>query len=115
MNSATPPGHEQMRPLALSCTNHAVLARIGAGKEADIVDDLGERVTRLEDALVDFATLVTEGTIPRPSFLVGSAGEDAGKRLAIFIGAIQRERTQPRADTGVLWNTEGGRYGGTSR
>jgi len=79
------------------------------------VDHLSERVTRLEDALVDFATLVTEGTIPRPSFLVRSDGEDAGKRLAIFIGAIQRERTQSRADTGVLGKSEGGRYGGASR
>ena len=95
--------------------NHAVQTWKGAGKEADIVDDLSERVTRLEDALVDFATLVTEGTIPRPLFLVGSEGEDAGKRLAVFIGAIQTERTQSRGDTGIHWKTEGGRCGGTSR
>jgi hypothetical protein len=58
------------------------------------VDDLSERVTRLEDALVDFATLVTEGTIARPSFFVGAAAEDAGERFVAFTRALRREREE---------------------
>jgi len=56
------------------------------------VDDLSKRVTRLEDALVDFATLVTEGTIARPSLFVGAAAEDAGERFAAFVAAVRKER-----------------------
>ncbi|HMK99365.1 MAG TPA: hypothetical protein VK428_04180 [Acidimicrobiales bacterium] len=70
---------------------------LGATKEARIMDDLSERMTRLEDALADLATLVAEGTIPRPSFCVGSAAEEASERFVAFLGAVRRERGQSRA------------------
>ena len=60
------------------------------------MDDPSKRMTRLEDALVDFATLVAEGTIARPSLFVGAAAEDAGERFAAFVGPVRRESGQSR-------------------
>ena len=78
------------------------------------MDDLSKRVTRLEDALVDFATLVAEGTIARPSLFVGAAAEDAGERFAAFIGAVRREREDARVTQGTRARRQDGQSPPTS-
>ena len=51
-----------------------------------------ERRDRLEDALVDLATLMTEGGIARPALLVGWEGTEASKRLLNFVQSVRVER-----------------------
>ncbi|HXX90676.1 MAG TPA: hypothetical protein VEI83_10685 [Acidimicrobiales bacterium] len=55
--------------------------------------DGAQRLTRLEDAVVDLATIVTEGAISRPSVLVGPEGTEASRRFMEFLSQIREERS----------------------
>ena len=54
--------------------------------------EVTDRLDRVEDALVDLATVLTEGAIPKPSFLTVSEVEAASERLAHFVRTVAYER-----------------------
>ena len=54
--------------------------------------DTAHRLDRIEDALVDLASFITEVSISRPSVLVGREGNDAGERFLDFVRTIRNER-----------------------
>ena len=56
-------------------------------------DGTAYRLDRLEDALIDLATIVTEGSISRPSVLVGPEGAEASERFTAFVSAVRMERS----------------------
>ena len=66
--------------------------RMATDTPTGCVMDAADRLERVEDALVDLATLITEGTISRPAVLVGPEGTDASKRFLGFVEAIREER-----------------------
>jgi len=57
-----------------------------------IEQDAMRRLDRLEDALADLATLVAEGSVARPSLVVGPEGKGAQERFMDFLEAIRLER-----------------------
>jgi hypothetical protein len=54
--------------------------------------EITERVDRVEDAVLDLATVLTEGAIPKPSFLTVTEVEAASERLAQFVRTVAYER-----------------------
>jgi hypothetical protein len=54
--------------------------------------EITERVDRVEDAVLDLATVLTEGAIPKPSFLTVTEVEAASERLAQFVRMVAYER-----------------------
>jgi len=57
--------------------------------------DLNDRLTRLEDALIDLAIVMTEGQLGRLDSHMSPDVIKAGKRLQAFHGAVINERTTP--------------------
>ena len=54
--------------------------------------DTNDRLTRLEDALIDLAIVVTEGNLARLGAHMAPVVHDAGQRLQAFHSAILNER-----------------------
>jgi hypothetical protein len=71
--------------------NGSESARTASGEGAST--DIAYRLDRLEDALIDLATIVTEGAISRPSVLVGPEGTEASERFTAFVSAVRMERS----------------------
>jgi hypothetical protein len=55
--------------------------------------DVAERLSRLEDALVDLATIMAGGAIALPSILAGPDVSEANQRFVVFIAAVRNERS----------------------
>jgi len=54
--------------------------------------DVNDRLTRLEDALIDLAIIVTEGHLTRLDAHIAPDVVEAGKRLQAFHRAVMGER-----------------------
>jgi hypothetical protein len=55
--------------------------------------DLNDRLTRLEDALIDLAIVVSEGHLTRLETHIAPDVVEAGKRLQAFHRAVSNERS----------------------
>jgi hypothetical protein len=54
--------------------------------------DIDDRLTRLEDAFIDLAVVVTEGHLERLDAHIAPDAVEAGKRLQGFHEAVVKER-----------------------
>jgi len=72
-------------------TTDALLIRTNGLRVEDAMD-VNDRLTRLEDALIDLALVVTEGHIGRLDAHIAPDVVEAGKRLQSFHHAVVKER-----------------------